>query len=101
MFAEIDKFTSLILSIPAAANHPDIKKQLEFVATSKEQFKIAHAETLARRDTVLGQIAALTEKHKQQKEAQLKKIEELKASSPPLDGDALGRALLKNLGFTK
>jgi hypothetical protein len=99
LFAEMDKFTSLVLSIPAAANHPDIKKQLEFIAAGKEKFKVAHAEELVRRTAVLGQLAALTEKHKQQKEAQLKKIEELNAPPPPLDGNALGRALLKNLGF--
>jgi hypothetical protein len=29
LFAEIDKFTSHVLSIPAAANNPDIKKKLE------------------------------------------------------------------------
>lgn len=98
LFAEIDKFTSQVLSIPAAANDPRIKQKLELVAAGKEQFKTAHAAELARRVEVFGQLAAFQEKHKQQKEAQLKKIEDLK-NAPPLDGDALGDAMLKNLGF--
>jgi hypothetical protein len=99
LFAEIDKFTSHVLSIPAAANDPTIKQKLELVSASKEQFKAAHAADLARRATALGQIAAFQEKNTQQKEAQLKKIEELNAPGTPLDGDALGDAMLKNLGF--
>ena len=98
LFAEIDKFTSHILSIPAAANDPRVKQKLEFVAATKEQFKTAHAEDLARRTAIFGQLAALEEKNKQQKEAHLKKVEDLK-NAPPLDGDALGDAMLKNLGF--
>jgi hypothetical protein len=101
LFGEMDKFTSLVLSIPAAANHADVKRQLEFIAASKEKFKVAHAQELARRSAVVGQLAALTEKTKQQKAAQHKKIEELSAPPPPLDGNALGRALLKNLGFIR
>jgi hypothetical protein len=98
LFAEIDKFTSHVLSIPAAANDPNIKQKLEFVEASKEQFKAAHAADLARRAAVFGQFAAFEEKHKQQKEAQLKKIEDRK-NAPPLDGDALSEEMLKNLGF--
>jgi hypothetical protein len=101
LFAAMDQFTSLVLSVPAAANHPDVKTQLEFIAASKEKFKVLHAEELARRTAVLGQLAALTEKTRQQKEAQLKKMEELNTPPAPLDGNALGRALLKNLGFIR
>jgi hypothetical protein len=99
LFAEMDKFTSHVLSIPAAANDPSIRQKLELVAASKEQFKAAHAADLARRATALGQIAAFQEETKQQKEAQLKKIDDLNANAPPLDGDALGDAMLKSLGF--
>lgn len=98
LFGEIEKFTSHVLSIPAAANDPNLKKKLELVAATKEQFKAAHAEDLARRASVFGQLAAFEEKTKQQKEANLKKMEDLK-NTPPLDGDALSAAMLKNLGF--
>jgi hypothetical protein len=99
LFEEMDKFNRQILSIPAAAQHPEIKKQLELVEASKERFKVAHEGALARRAATLAQVAAVTENHKQQEEAQLKKQEELSQPAPLLDGDALGQTLLKNLGF--
>jgi hypothetical protein len=98
VFGEIDRFSSHILSIPAAANNPEIKKQLEIIAAGKEKFKVAHAETLARRTALLGQLSAITEESKQREQAHAKKQEEL-ASAPPLDGNAIAEALLKNLGF--
>jgi hypothetical protein len=98
LFAEMDKFTSHVLSIPAVANNPDIKKRLELVEASKEQIKAAHAADLARRATAFGQIAAFEENTKQQKEAETKKIED-REHAPPLDGDALGDTMLKNLGL--
>jgi hypothetical protein len=100
LFGELDRFCSVILAVPAAANHPEIKKQLEQIAVGKEKFKLAHAEQLARGAMLQGQFAALIQATKEKEEAQRKKIEERNAPSPPLDGDALGRALLKNLGFT-
>jgi hypothetical protein len=99
LFAEIDKFTGRVLSIPAAANDPNLKQKLELVEASKEQFRAAHAADLARRASVFGQLAAFEEKTKQQKEAELKKIEDRNGPAPPLDGDALGEAMLKNLGL--
>lgn len=98
LFAEIDKFTNHVLSIPTAANNPGIKNKLELLAAGKEQFKTAHTAELARRAAVLGQLATLQEKTKQQRDAQLKKIEGLNATAP-LDGDELCDAMLKNLGF--
>jgi hypothetical protein len=99
LFEAMDKFTAHMLSIPAAAANPDVKKQIEIITGSKETFRAAYAEHVARRTAVLGQLAALTEKAKQQEEAKLKKTEEPKAPSRPLDGNVLGRALLKNLRF--
>jgi len=101
LFAEIDKFTALIQSVPAAANHPDVKQQLEFIAASKEQFKAAYEKQVAHRAALVNQLTQVQKKHEQEKAAQLAKIEELNKPLPPLDGDALARAVLKNLGFTK
>jgi Papain-like cysteine protease AvrRpt2 len=100
LFGEMDKFCAHVLGIPAAANHPEIKKQLDYLAASKEKFKLAYTEQLARGTMLKAQFAALTKAAKEQEETHLKKIEELNTPSPPLDGDALGRALLKNLGLT-
>jgi hypothetical protein len=99
LFEEMDKFNKQILSIPAAAQHPEIKRHLELVEASKVRFKVAHEAAMARRAATLAQIAAVTESHRQQEEAQLKKQEELSKPAAPLDGDALGNALLTSFGF--
>jgi hypothetical protein len=99
LFEELDKFCNHILSIPAAANHPDIKKQFDFIKSSKEQLLLAHAESVINRKLHQDQLAAFTESAKQRKEAHQKKLDELNKPLGPLDGDALARALLKNVGF--
>ena len=43
LFAELDKFCNLILGMPAAANHPDIKRNLDALAARKEELKKAQA----------------------------------------------------------
>jgi hypothetical protein len=99
VFAGLDKFTSHVLGIPGAADHPELKTQLQLLETTKAELKSAHSRGIARRGAIFEQLAALAEKHQQKKEAQLKKIEERNAPAPPLEGNVLGNALLKNLGF--
>jgi hypothetical protein len=99
LFSELDKFCSHILSLPAATNHPEIKQQLNFITTSKEKLKLAQAEELAHRKARQEQLAELVQAANQNEEAHRKRLEELNTPSPPLDGNALGRALLKNLGL--
>jgi Peptidase C39 family len=101
LFAELDKFCNHILAIPAAANHPDVKAQLDFISASKEKLKLAVAEDIAHRKARMEQLAQLQKAAKQKEEEHRKKMKELAKPSPPLDGDALGRALLKNLGLSK
>jgi hypothetical protein len=99
LFGELDKFCSLILSLPGAANHPEIKKQVDFIAGSKEKLRLARTESLAYRKMSREQLTKLQEEAKQRDEAHRKKIEDLNRPLPPLDGNALGHALLKNLGL--
>ncbi len=99
LFAEVDKFCSYILTIPGAAAHPEIKKRLDFLAACKEKLKLGAVESLARRKAHQEQLAKMMQTAKQNKEAHRKRMEELNQPSPPLDGNALGRALLRNLGF--
>jgi hypothetical protein len=100
MFAALDKFCGYVLSIPGAASHPDLQAQLGFLQGGKEKLKLAQAEELRHFRVRQDQLAALTQEARQKEEAHRKRMEELNKPSPPLDGDALGRALLKNLGFT-
>jgi hypothetical protein len=101
LFGELDKFCSHILSLPAAVSHPDIKPQIDFITASKEKLKLAQAEEFAHRKVRQEQLDELAQTAKQKEEAHRKRMEELNTPSPPLDGDALGRALLKNLGLTE
>jgi hypothetical protein len=100
VFAAIDKFTAQVLAIPAAAKHPDIKKSLDLMASGKERLRLNLAEAIANQKADREKLASLEQLARQGKERHEKQLEELNAQSPPLDAKALGRALLKNLGFT-
>jgi hypothetical protein len=99
LFSEVDKFTGHIRSMRGAEQNPDIKKRLDFIESTKGDIKVAHAADLARREAAMGQLAAFKEKSEKDEEEQLKKAEARKTPGPPLDGDAIGNAMLKNLGF--
>ena len=99
LFAEVDKFRGYILALPAAANHPDLKRQLDFIASSKEKLKLAQAEDLARLKARREKLDVAEQAARQRQEDRRKKMEELNRPGQPLDGDALAQALLKNLGF--
>lgn len=99
LVAHLDKFCNLILSTPAAANHPDIKQHLAALTASKQQLKLSRAEAFTHLKTYEERLATMAAAAKQRAEAHRKKMEELNRPSPPLEGNALGHALLKNLGF--
>ena len=101
MFRELDKFCNHVLSLPGAANHPDIKAQIDFLMANKEKLRFAQAEALAHGRRHKEQMAAVLQAAKLQEEAHRRRVEEIGRPLPPLDGDALGRALLKELGFTE
>jgi peptidase C39-like protein len=100
VLGEVDKFCSALLSIPAAANHPDVRRQMDFITAAKEKLKLAQVEQAASINAVQEKVAAMGQLAQQRAEAHRKRMQELNTPAPPLDGDALGRALLKNLGFT-
>ncbi len=99
VFAELDKFYSFVLTLPGTAANPEIKKQLDFIATSKEKLRLASAESLVYRKAHQDQLAKMAQTAKQNEEAHRKKVEELNRPSPPLDANALGQAFLKNIGM--
>jgi hypothetical protein len=100
LFGELDKFCSHFLSLPAATNYSDIKQQLDFIAASKEKLTLVLAEELAQRKARQEQSANSLQAAKEKQEAYHKRMQEIDKPSPPLDGNDLGRALLKNLGLT-
>jgi len=100
LFGELDKFCSLFLSLPAATNYSDIKQQLDFIAASKEKLTLVLAEELAQRKARREQLVNSLQAAKEKQEAYHKRMQEIDKPSPPLDGNDLGRALLKNLGLT-
>jgi hypothetical protein len=60
---------------------------------------LAQSESLAYAKMAQEQLTKMQEASKQKKENHRKKMEELNTPLPPLDGNDLGRALLKNLGL--
>jgi Peptidase C39 family len=99
LFGELDKFCQHILSLPGAAGHLEIKRHLEMIGASKEKIVLAQSESLAYAKMAQDQSTKMQEASKQRKEEHRKKMEELNTPLPPLDGNNLGRALLKNLGL--
>jgi len=99
VFAELDKFCAMALAVPGAASHPEMKKLLDLVGSNKEKLKLAAAEAQVNLKSHQEQLDSLAQAAKQKQEAHRKKMEELSQQSGPLDPAALGRALLKNLGW--
>jgi hypothetical protein len=99
LFGQIDKLTAMVASVPGAAAHPDIKTQLDFIAASKQTFRQGYAERLMRHASIMEQLSRSATMMKEQEEAQTQVMEEMNRPPAPLDGNALGEALLQNLGF--
>jgi len=98
-FAQLDIFCSHVLSITGLADHADLKAQLDFVQARKKSVRLAQAEEFAAIQARLDRFAAHGEEAKKKAEERRKQQEELDAPLAPLDANALGQALLKNLGF--
>jgi hypothetical protein len=97
--AAIDKFTNLILSFPQLAGHPEVRHYVDLLQESKGQQKMAQSEVLYHRKVHEAQTAQLVRKSRAQEAAFLKKQEEMAKPAPPLDGNALGQSLAKDLGL--
>jgi hypothetical protein len=99
LFAKIDKFSAFIMGLPGVADRPDIQHHLDLVKQQKEKLTLAKMEALARQASAADQMAIFEQSLKEKKEAHAKRMEELNVQAPPLDGNALGHALLKSIGF--
>jgi hypothetical protein len=98
-FAQLDKLCNHMLSMPGLADHADLRAQLDFINTNKDRVRVAQIQEFAAIRARLDRLTAAQEQTKKRREEQRKKKEKSNAPLPPLDGNALGHALLKNLGF--
>ena len=98
-FTELNKFSDHILSIPAAAQNPQIRKHLDTLAALKDQLVLSRAEALFNLKVQDDRITEMKESAKAGEEAHRQKMEAANQPAPKLDGGALSQALLKNLGF--
>jgi uncharacterized Zn finger protein (UPF0148 family) len=101
VFAQLDKFCAFILAMPKIAGNPDVMKQIALINDSKENLKVAQAEELAIQKAHGEKLAAMVQQAQQAEEAHRQKMEKLTTPSPPLDGNALGRDLLRNVGLIR
>ncbi len=99
VFLALDQFCSQMLSFAGTANRADLKTQLDFIQASKDRLRLAQAEELASIQAHLGRINNFADEARKKAEQHQNKVRELNTPLSPLDGKALGQALLKNLGF--
>ena len=99
LFGEVDKFCAYALAQPGAAEHVELKQQLDFLAGTKEKVLLAQAHAIARMTARQDKLDVSREAMKKKQEARRQEAEERTKPLPPLDGKALAHALLKNLGF--
>ena len=99
VFNQVEKFVQHILTIPGAADHPDIKKQIEVMEQYKVKLKETHARESAARAATMAGLTAMQEEYQQRMEGHRNRKEPEKPPPLRLDGNALGHALLKKLGF--
>ena len=99
LFTQLDQFCNHILGLPGAANHPEIKRQLDLIAVNREKLILVKAEERANLKAHEERVAAMSQAAKKREDAHRRTMEELSRPLPSLDGNALGRALLKNLGL--
>ena len=112
LFAELDRFRDRVLAVPGVADRADVRQQLEAIQKNKERLKLAETEEAGLQKERDAQLSAAKEKYGQAAapapadpavSAVRQAHEQARAAQPaaPVDGGALGDALLKDLGIVK
>ena len=57
-FWHVQASSAALLSIPAARNHAEVRRQIEFIRSGKEKLRLAQAEELAPRQAQQTQLTA-------------------------------------------
>lgn len=96
---EAEKFCELLLAVPANAHSAELRAQVDNMLAAKGRLKAAQAEEMTGLKARTDRLAAFAAASKANSEAHRQKVEKLNTPPEPLDGAALGKALLKNLGF--
>jgi len=99
LFGELDKFRDYVLSLPAAAGHPGIRRQFEVIEATKGELIRTQAEELTRRRAHRTKLGDLQKTYAAKEEAVRIETETQAKPGAPLDGSELARALLKDLGL--
>jgi hypothetical protein len=98
---ELEKFCSQILSLAPVANHAELKRQIAEIQGKQDELQRAQADHIIHLKTHAEQLAAMTKAADQRQKAHTQRATQLNPQVPTLDGNALGRDLLRNLGFSK
>lgn len=100
VFEQIDKFCEHFRNRPGVAENAELQQQIQSLVDTKSAMKLALAEAAVYGQAHLQQMAAFADQAKQNSDAHRARAQEANKPLPPLDARALGRALLKDLGFS-
>jgi hypothetical protein len=100
-FAQMDRFCELIMGLPGAASNAPLVKQIEYLKGTQQSLQLARVEAIASEKLAFDQMARMAEDARKGVDAHQARVDALNKPSDPLDGNALGRALMSNLGFTR
>jgi hypothetical protein len=101
LFAQLDKFVAFAQNSPGAAENAELQKHLQDLAAQREKLKLIEAEAIANRAAGSANMAKLEQIARDNQEALAKRKESFPGAFAPLDGDVLGRALMRTLGFIR
>lgn len=101
LFAHLERFQAHVLSIPEVAGREDVKQQLALLGQTKEELRLAVHEDFARQESEDLLCKERLDAAEKEREKVRKAQEDAAQAASPLDGNALGAQLLKNLGIVK
>jgi hypothetical protein len=98
LFGELDKFRQHVERSSQAVD-PQVREQMATMMATREKLSLVQKEQIAYRRAENARLAQLKLKYKQEEAAISKKREDISKPGLPLDGNALGQALLQSLGL--
>ena len=95
----IEKFMEKVTSLPEVVANPELKPHLDGIRNSRTTLTEAFTKAAANARIHQGQMAAFIKASEERRQAYNQRKAALVKTGEPLDGEALGRALLKTFGF--